>query len=166
MWDITIHPPSGPKVFASTRSFLPSMWEPHQIHPLWGPTSLLSHHLVSTPLWEIASSLAHSPVSSSDTLCNNSGPLLADIVLFGLSFLSSPQGFKMRGEGFHTLIKGVLFSSNFTIHPWGPASSLALVPFSNRCGTPVNSPPPPWGPASLLAHHLVSTLLRGTASGV
>ena len=101
MWDLTIHPPSGPSVLAGTRSFLQSMWDPHQIHPLRGPTSLLAHHLVSTPLWGTASSLTHHPVSGSDTNCNDSGPQLADIVLFGLPL----KVFKtcLLGRGFHTL---------------------------------------------------------------
>ena len=57
-------------------------------------------------------------MSGSDTICNNPNPPLGDIVLFGLSlsgfpFRASPQDFKTRmlGEGFHTLIKGLLFSS-------------------------------------------------------
>ena len=57
--------------------------------------------------------LTHRPVSGSDTIYNNSGSSLADIVLFGFSLSGSPQGFKTRllGEGFHTLINGGLFSS-------------------------------------------------------
>ena len=52
---------------------------------------------------------------------------------------------------------------DLTIHLLrGPASSLALVPFSNRCGTPQSTPT--WDPTSLLAHRLVSTPLRGSAS--
>ena len=43
---------------------------------------------------------------------------------------------------------------DLTIYPLrGPASSLALIPFSNRCGTPN---PPPLGPTSLLLHCLMS----------
>ena len=45
---------------------------------------------------------------------------------------------------------------------WGLASSLALFPSSNRCGTAPKSTLL-WGPASLLAHCLVSTPLRGIA---
>ena len=61
----------------------------------------------------------------------------------------------LLGRGFHTLIKGVPFSSptmwNLTIHPLqGSTSSLALVPFSNRCGTPTKSTSLQ-GPTSLLA---------------
>ena len=66
-------PPSGPSVLVSTRSFLPSTWDHHQIHPLRGPTSLslslslLAHRLMSTPFgeqpprWHIARCLALIP---------------------------------------------------------------------------------------------------------
>jgi len=66
---------------------------PSHVHPLWGSTSSLAHH----------------PVSGSDTICNSSSPPLADIVLFGLSL----KVFKtcLPGRGFHTLIKDVSFSS-------------------------------------------------------
>ena len=52
-------------------------------------------------------------MSSSDTICNDSDPPLADIVLSSFPFRASPQGFKahLLGEGFYTLINGVLFSS-------------------------------------------------------
>ena len=70
-------------------------------------------------------------------------------------------------EGFHTLINGGLFSSptNVGHHnppPFGvqrPRWHSFLPPID--VGPPPN--PPPLGPASLLAHRLVSTLLRGTA---
>ena len=39
--------PSGPSVLADICSFLQSMWDPHQIHPL-----LLAHWLVCTPFGE------------------------------------------------------------------------------------------------------------------
>ena len=57
--------------------------------------------------------LAHRSMSGFDIICNAPDPPLADIVLFGLSLSGFPQGFKTRllGEGFHTLINGVLFSS-------------------------------------------------------
>ena len=62
----------------------------------------------------------------------------------------------MLRRSFHALIKNVSFSfptdvGSHNSPPSGPASSLALVPFSNRCETP-NSPPS--GPSSLLGHHL------------
>ena len=97
----------GPSVLAGTRSLLQSMWNP-QSTPFRGPASLLAHHLVSTLLWSSSSSLAHSPMSSSDTICNSPSPPLADIVPFGLPL----KVFKMRllGRVFHALIKGVLFS--------------------------------------------------------
>ena len=43
MWDITIHSHSGPSVLAGTLSFLQSMGDRSQIHPLWGPA------LIGTP---------------------------------------------------------------------------------------------------------------------
>ena len=46
----------------------------------------------------------------------------------------------------------------------GPASSLALVPFSNRHGTSQSTSL--WDPVTLLAHRLVSTPLRGSASSL
>ena len=42
-------PPSWLNVHIVTCSFLQSIWNPYQIHPLRGPTSLLTHLLVSTP---------------------------------------------------------------------------------------------------------------------
>ena len=47
----------------------------------------------------------------------------------------------------------------------GPASSLALIPFSNRCGTTTKFTPLQ-GPAYLLAYRLVCTPFRGTASSL
>ena len=40
------------------------------------------------PLWGLASSLTHYPVSNSDIICNSPCPPLASIVLFRLSFSS------------------------------------------------------------------------------
>ena len=82
--------------------------------PPLGSAFLLAHRLVSTTLRGTARRLAYRPVSGSDTICNGPDPPLADIVLFGLSLLGSPQGFKtgMLGEGFHTLINDGLFSSS------------------------------------------------------
>ena len=40
-----------------------------------------------------ASSLAHCPVSGSDTICDSPSPPLADIILFGLSLLGFPSSF-------------------------------------------------------------------------
>ena len=47
-----VYSPSGSNVLAGTRSFLQEMWDPHQIHSLWGPTSLLAHRFMSTPFRE------------------------------------------------------------------------------------------------------------------
>ena len=81
MWDLIIHLPSGSNVLADTRSLLQSMWDP-PIDPLWGPVSLLAHHLVSTPFWSSVSMLTRRSVSGSDTIFNNPSSLLANIVLF------------------------------------------------------------------------------------
>ena len=89
-------PSLGPSVLASTRSFLQSMLDPHQIHPLRGPASLLAHRLMSTPLWNSASSLTHRSMFGSDTICNGPSPLLVDIVLFGLYFSDFPTRFLKR----------------------------------------------------------------------
>jgi len=45
------------------------------LQPIWD--------LTIYPLGGPASSLAHCPVSGSDTICNSSSPLLTDIVRFG-----------------------------------------------------------------------------------
>ena len=53
-----VYPPSGnsekagTSSDAGTRSFIQLMWNHPQIHPLWGPASLLAHRLVSTPFGE------------------------------------------------------------------------------------------------------------------
>ena len=91
MWNHTKStPPSRSSVLTST---------PPRVYPLRGRVS----------------SLAYAPVSGSDTICNSwsPSPLLVDIVLLGFLFRASPQSFKTRmlEEGFHTLIKGVPFSS-------------------------------------------------------
>jgi len=61
------------------------------------------------PLGGSASSMAHRPISSWDTIYNSPSPPLADIVLFRLSL----KVFKMRllGRDFHILIRNVSFSS-------------------------------------------------------
>ena len=48
------------------------------------------------PIWGSASSLAHCPVSGSDTICNNSIPPQIDIVLFELSLLDFSSRFLKR----------------------------------------------------------------------
>ena len=91
-----------------------------------------------TPLQGLASSLAHRPVSGSDTICNSPSPLLAYIVIFGLSL----QIFKMRllGRGFHTLKKKALFpsptdvgshyvSGNIRTHIFPPCRTFHVVTF-------------------------------------
>ena len=95
--------------------------------------------------------------------CNSSSPTLTDIVLFGLLL----KVFKthLLGRGLHTLVKNVLFSSlndvgSHNPPPLGPVSSLALVPYTNRCGTIAGTPPhvrPFRGSVSSLAHCPVSS---------
>ena len=109
MWDLTIHPPSGPSVFAGTRSLLQSMWDP-PIHPPLDPSVLAGTPPCVHPLRGSTSSLAHRPMSGSCTICNSLSPPLADIVLFGLPL----KVFKtcLLGRGFHTLIKSASFFSS------------------------------------------------------
>ena len=70
------------------------MWDPLQIHPPLGPASLLAHCLESTFLRVTTRRLAHCSVSGSDTIWNDPDPLLADIVLFGLSLSGFPYAFE------------------------------------------------------------------------
>ena len=133
MWDLTIHPSSGPNIFIDTQllfttdvgshnpppsepsvltgalSSLPSMWDPPiQFTP---PSRPIIH---VHPLRVSASSLAHCPVSGSNTIYNNSSPPLADIVLFRLPISGFSSMFFLKrplGRGFHTLIKNVSFFS-------------------------------------------------------
>ena len=64
-----------PSVFAATRSFL-------QSNPSLGPRVLTGTPSHVYPLRGTASSLAHNPMSGSDTICNGLGLLLVDIVSF------------------------------------------------------------------------------------
>ena len=99
-------------------------------------------------------------------------PLLVNIVIFGLSLSGFPSKFKTRllGRGFHAFIKKVSFSSPANVgisqstSLRGPASLLALVSLSNRCGTPQFTPLK--GPTSLLAHCLVSIPLWDSTSSL
>ena len=101
MWDITIHPSSGPSVLAGTLSFLQSMWDRPQIHPPSGPSVLTSTLPRVYPHRETTIRLTHRLMSDSDTICNDPDPPLA------------AQGFKKRllEEIFHTFINCGLFSS-------------------------------------------------------
>ena len=85
-------PPSMPSVLASTRSLLQSMWDP-PIQPPSEPSILGGTPPRVHPLQVSASSLAHRPVSDSDTICNSPSPPLADIILFGLSLSSFRKRF-------------------------------------------------------------------------
>ena len=96
------------------RSPLQPMWD-LTIHPSWGPTS----------------SLAHRPISGSDTICNRQIPPLAYIVLFGFPLLDFPSKFP---------------------HPYYKE---CFVPLSNRCGisqsTPLGDQRPRWHTVQYLA---------------
>ena len=107
MWDLTIHPSSGPNILACTRSPLQSMSFPSLVDV--GVTSLLAHY----------------PVSGFNTICNSSSPSLANIVLFRLSL----KIFKMclLERGFCTLIKNVLFYSPTDVGYYNPYPSGASV---------------------------------------
>ena len=84
-----------------------------------------------------------------------------------MSFWVFPQGFKTRGRFSHpykwwfVLLPNQRGTSQSTLLR-APASSLALFPSSNRCGTAPKTTSF-WGPASLLAH---PTLLRAPASSL
>ena len=104
-------PQSGSSVLAGIRFLLQSMWDLSN-PPIWGSTSLLAYCLVLTPLRGSASLLTHRPMCGSDIIYNSLSPPLANIVLFGLSFLCFPSRFSKRlGNDFHTLIKNASFSS-------------------------------------------------------
>ena len=81
MWGSHNPTPLGPNIFASTHSLL------QRCGPLIHPP-LRPNVLVDTPprvhlLQSSAFSLAHRPVSSFDTICNNPSSPLANIVRFG-----------------------------------------------------------------------------------
>ena len=97
MWDITIHPPF---LFPSSNQCrIAPKSTPFGASVLTGPPPRVY------PLRGIARRLAHRPVSSSDTICNDPNSPLADIILFGLS-LSGSFKTRLLGEGLHTLING------------------------------------------------------------
>ena len=95
MWDIIIHPPSGPSVLAVTLSFLQSTWDRPQIHPPLGPSILTSTPHVSTLLRGTARRLAHQPVSGSDTICNDPNSPSRYCPFWAFSF--GIPGFHTRG---------------------------------------------------------------------
>ena len=96
-------------------------------------------------------------------ICNDSSLLGVDLVLFGFSL---ERSFKTRllGRGFHTLIKGDLFSfpTDVGYHNSSPSGLNVLVDtsFFLQLMWDPHKIHPLRGPASLLAHHLVSTSLR------
>ena len=95
LWGIPIHPRLGLSVLADIRSLLQLMWDP-PIHPPSGPNVLSDIWSCVHPLWSLASSLTHRPVFDYDTICNSTSPLLAHIVVFGLSLLGFPSRFLKR----------------------------------------------------------------------
>ena len=84
-------PPSGPSVLVGTLSFLRSMWDHPQIYPSSGSSVLTGTPPCVYPLRGVVRKLTHRPVFDFDIICNDQDPLLADIVLFGLS-LKTPKG--------------------------------------------------------------------------
>ena len=65
------------------------------------------------------SSLAHRPVSCSDTICNDPFPPLTNIVCFSPIMYRRPlHGFEtcLLGRNFHTHIRNVSFSSSTEVH--------------------------------------------------
>ena len=81
--------------------YLQPMWD-LAIHPLVSPTSSLAHH----------------PMSGSDTICNSPSLPLADIVFFVLPL----KVFKMRllRRYFHTLIRNTSFSPPTDVRSHNP----------------------------------------------
>ena len=79
------------------------------------PTDVRSRN--PSPPRGLASSLAHRPMSGSDTICNSPNPPLADIVR-PLRIAVQPHSFKTRmlGRSFYTLIKNVSIPSPTDVH--------------------------------------------------
>ena len=109
MWDLTIHPLQGPASLLTLVPFSNRCGTPPNPPPS-GPSILTGTPPRVYPLRGTTSSLSHRSVSGSDTICNGPSLPLADIVIFRLPL----KVFKMRllRRGFHTLIKGVSFSSS------------------------------------------------------
>ena len=119
------------------------MWDPPNPPPLRPSVLVSTPPRVHLPQGS-ASSLAHCPMSGSDTICNGPSPPLADIILFGLSlsgFSSSFENAYARERVPHPYKECfVLLSNSCGISQstpiQGPTSSLALVPFSNQLWDP------------------------------
>ena len=90
---------------------LQSMWD-LTTHPPWGP----------------ASSLAHRPMSGSDTICKSQNPPLCP--LWPVTYRRQPHDFKtcLQSRGFHTLIRNVLFLSPTDVGSHNPPPSGAQRP--------------------------------------
>ena len=115
MRDITIHPLRGP-VSSLTLVPFPNRCGTATKSTPFGTSILPGTPPCVYPLRGTARRMTHHPVSGSNTICNDPEPPLEHIVFFGLSLLGFPSRLQNRplGEGFHTLIQGVLFSSPTT----------------------------------------------------
>ena len=113
LWDITIHPLWGQHPRWYSFLSLIDVGLPPNPPPL-GP-SVLTGTPPRVYIRGTTRRLAHRPMSGSNTICNDPNPPLADIVLFGLPLSSFPFKTCLLGEGFHTRIKGVLFSSTINV---------------------------------------------------
>ena len=169
VWDITIHSLSRPSVLADTRSFLQSMWDPTKSIPFGAQRPGTLPH-VYPPSGNSEKAVTSSGVRLRYHFKTVRGSLKGKIqrrqylltesmgrhikteneILSSLNFpfQASPQDFKTR------LLRGTFPHPHrvFCSPPnqcgtsqstplQGLASSLALVPFSYRCGTPPNPPP-------------------------
>ena len=90
----------------------------------------------------------------------------------GSTFPASTQGFKMRllGEGFHTLINGVLFSSLTNVRHHNPPPFETQRPLWHSFLSPINvgllPNPPPLGPSVLAGTSSRIYPLWGTTSSL
>ena len=91
MWDLTIHPLSGPSILAGTRSLLQEMWDP-QSTP-FGVQRLCWHTTSCPPPSELSLIAGTSPGVWLKYHCNGPSLPLANIVFFGLSLSGFPSRF-------------------------------------------------------------------------
>ena len=98
-------PLSGPNVLAGTCSSLQSMWD-LTIHPFGSP----------------ASSLAHHPMSDSDTIPKPTANKYCPLWAFPFELLLKVLKTHMLERGFYTLIKNVSFPSPTDVGSYGPFS--------------------------------------------
>ena len=105
--------------------------------------------------------------------CNGLGPPLVDIILFGLSLSGFPSRFfktRLLGSGFHTIIKGVSFSSPIDEGSHNPPPFRAQGPRWHSFLSPIDvgppSNPPPSGPNVPSGTPPCVYPLRGTTSSL